>query len=66
MDISSAVLVFLGRFNGQYVLIIGLKAPGNYSDQFWSNETSVLLCEGPKPQNAMISDFLGPEGPLIY
>ena len=44
--------------------MIGLKAPGNYFDQFWSNKTSVLLCEGPKPYNSMISGFLTPREPL--
>ena len=37
--------------------MIGLKAPGNDSDQFWSNNFSILLCEGPKPPNSMISWF---------
>ena len=44
---------------------MGLKALGNYSDQFWSNKISVLLCEGPKPQNSMISGFLDPYYPLL-
>ena len=38
--------------------MIGLKAPRNYTDYFWSNNCSILLCEGPKPPNAMISRFL--------
>ena len=42
------------------ILIIGLKVPGNYSDKFWFNRKSILLCEGPKPQNSMISGFLDP------
>ncbi len=45
---------------------MGLKAPGNYSDQFWFNKMSVSLCEGPRPQNSMISGFLRPVGTLIY
>ena len=28
---------------------MGLKAPGNYLDQFWSNKILVSLVEGPKP-----------------
>ena len=42
-----------------------LEAPGNYSDLFWSNKISVLSCEGPKPQNAVLSGLLDPVGPLI-
>ena len=37
-------LLFLGYFHRKYVQIMGFKAPGNYSDQFWSNKISVLLC----------------------
>ena len=44
---------------------MGLKAPGNYLDQFWSNKMSALLCEGPKPPNAMISGLLSPWEPLF-
>ena len=40
---------------GKYVQIIGLRAPGNYSDQFWLDKISISLCEGPKPPNSMIS-----------
>ena len=36
-----------------------MRAPGNYSDQFWSNKRSISLCEGPKPQNSMISGYFG-------
>ena len=45
--------------------MIGLKAPGNYSDQSWSNTISVLLWEGPEPPNSMISVFLSPRNPHI-
>ena len=45
---------------------MGLKAPGNYLDQFWSDKILVLLCEGPKPQKSMISGFVEPLGTLIY
>ena len=31
----------LGYSHGKYVWIIGLKAQGNYSDQFWSNKVLV-------------------------
>ena len=34
-------------------------------DQFWSNKILVLLCEGPKPHNSMISEFVTPWGPLF-
>ena len=50
---------FLGYLYGKCVQIIGLKAPGNYCEQIWFNEILILLCEGPKPPNAMISGFLG-------
>ena len=43
-----------------YIWIVGLKAPGNYFDQSWSNQISIWLCEGPKPSNSMISWFFGP------
>ena len=45
--------------------MITLKAPRNYSDQFWSNQISVLLLEGPKSPNSMISGFLSPWEPLF-
>ena len=44
-------------FCGKYVEIIGSKAPGSYLDQLWSNKILVLLCEGPRPPNSMISGF---------
>ena len=50
----------LGDFHGKYVQIVGLTAPGNYSDQFWSNKNLVLLCEGPKPKMFIYSGFLNP------
>ena len=59
------VFEFFCDFYGTYVSIIGLKAPGNCSGSFWSNEISVLLCEGPKPPNSMISNFLSPGEPLF-
>ena len=40
--------------------IIGLKAPGISSDQFWFNKILVLLCERPKPTIVMISGCLSP------
>ena len=43
---SGVVLDMLGHFGGKYVLRIGLKASGNYLDQFWSNRISALFCEG--------------------
>ena len=45
--------------------MIGFKAPGNCSDQFWSNEYSVLSCEGPKPQTPMFFRFLNPKESLL-
>ena len=45
--------------------MIGLKAPGDNSDQFWFNKTSVLFCEGPKPNIFMISGFVRPGGPVF-
>ena len=52
------LLLFCCYLYGKYIWIIGLKAPGNYSDQFRFNEISILLCEGPELQNAMISWFV--------
>ena len=45
---------FVGHFYGTYYLRTGLEAPGNYSDQVWSNILSILLLERPKPN---ILDF---------
>ena len=45
--------------------MIGLKAPGNYSDQFGFNKISILSCEGPKPNISMIDGCLSPGEPLI-
>ena len=59
------VLSFSNYFYAKYVEIIGLKAPGNYSASFWSNEISVILCEGPKPNISMISGFLEPWSPVF-
>ena len=56
----------LGHLFGKLMEITGLKAPGNYDDQFWSNKVSVLLLERPKSQNPMISGLLDPWDPLIY
>ena len=55
----------LGHVYGKYDSIISLKALGNYSYQFWSNEMLVLLLERPKPNISMISGFLSPGGPLF-
>ena len=49
----------------QYVQIIGLKAPGNYSASFWSNKFSGLLVERPKPNISMIPVFSGPVEPFF-
>ena len=56
----------LSHFYGKDAWIIGLKAPGNYSDSSWSNKISVLLCEGPKPPNSMICGCLKPRDPFMY
>ena len=40
------------------IIIIRLKALGNYSYQYWSNHFSILLCEGPKIFIFMILGFL--------
>ena len=50
----------LGHAYGKYVEVICLKAPGNYSHQFWSNNVSVLLYEGPKPPTSIISGLASP------
>ena len=52
------VVCFLSFFYGTSISIIGLKAPGNYSDQFWSNKIVVLLCVEPKPNISMTSGFV--------
>ena len=57
-------LYLLGHFQ-ENVLIISLKAPGNYSASFWCNKISVLSCEGPRAQNSMISGFLDPWEPVF-
>ena len=44
---------------------MGLKAPGKYLDQFWSNKLLVLLLEKLKPNISMISGFLEPWEPLF-
>ena len=41
------------------------KSPGNQSDQFWSNQISVSLCEEPKPNMSMIPGFLDLWDPLF-
>ena len=48
---------------------MGLKASGNSSHQYWSNNVSILLCEGPKTQNSMIWGFLDvsrPPKPVLF
>ena len=56
----------LGYVYGKYVWIIVSKDPGNDSDQFCSNEISVLLCEGPKHHKSMMSGFLTPGNPYLW
>ena len=58
--IMYAMFEHLLAIYGKDVEIIGLKARGNYSHQFWPNRILVLLCEGPEPNISMISGFLGP------
>ena len=58
-------LLFFGYVYGKYVKIIGLKAPGNYSDKCWSNKILVSLCEGPESNISMISGVLTPGEPLF-
>ena len=55
----------VGYFCGKYAYIIGLKAPGNYLDQFWSNKVLVLLCEEPKPTSFVLSGCLDHWEPLF-
>ena len=55
---------FVGLFMGEMCLI-GLEAPGDYLDKFWSNKRLFLLLERPKSQNAMMSGFLSPGEPLF-
>ena len=45
--------------------IIGLKALGDYLDQFSSNKVSVLWFGGQKPNIFMISGFVDPWDPLF-
>ncbi len=37
--------------------VMALKAPGNYSDQFWSNKILVCLCEGRNSPNSLFPEF---------
>ena len=46
--------------------MFNLKAPGNYSDHYWSNKSSVLLCEGAQHNISMISGFLSPGNPYLW
>ena len=46
---------FCCNLYGNFIEIIGLKVPGNYSAAFWSNNFSILLLERPKPNISMIS-----------
>ena len=39
------VLSLFGLCIWKYIQIIGLKAPRNYSDQFWSDKISIWLCQ---------------------
>ena len=59
-SILGVVFVFLRCFYGTYFQIVGLKARGDYLDQFWFNKISVLLFERPKPPKFIISGFLSP------
>ena len=54
-----------GYFYGKLIQIIGLKAPGNYSHQFRSDNFSILLCEGPITLIFMISGFLDVSRPPL-
>ena len=49
----------LGKFQGFFLEVIVLKAPGNHSASCWSI-FSILLWERPKPNISMISGFLDP------
>ena len=55
----------LGNFSGTYYQIIGLKAPGNYSDRIPSNKLSNLLLERQKTNIFMISRLLDLWEPLF-
>ena len=62
-NLSAFFSNFVGCFYGN---ILGLKTPGNYSDQFWFSKISILLCEGPKPPIAVIYRFFGPIISVIF
>ena len=53
---------FFGYLYGKYVYIMGLKAPGNYLDQCWSNKILLVLCGRPKHNISMMSGFVSPGG----
>ena len=57
---------FLLLFYETYVKIIRLKAPGNYSDQFWPNKILVLLCEGPNLTYPWFLDFWAQRDPYFW
>ena len=63
--IDAIVGHFVEYFYVKYVKIISLKALGNYSDEFWFNKISNILCEGPKPNMSMTYGFLSPGEPLF-
>ena len=56
----------LGKFYGNVIQKSGLKAPGNYSDQLWSNKCSLILLETPRTLIFMFAGFLGLVETLIY
>ena len=59
-SLGDLLAVCLGHFYGQYVSIIGLKAPGNYSASIWINKILICFLENPKLPISMISGFLNP------
>ena len=60
------LLAFFCNLYGNFIEIIGLKAPGEYSAPFWSYNFSISLLERAKSHNFMISGFAGPVIPLFY
>ena len=55
----------MGRFYGNFMEIIGLKAPGNYSASFRSNNFRFAYVRDQKTNIVMISGFVDPGQPLF-
>ena len=55
----------LSYLYGKYDQLKGLKALGNFSDQFGSHKIPILLGEGPKPNISRIPGYFNPWSPVF-